>query len=995
MIATAAAGCYLAVAGLVTGAVEHDPFTAPVEVLHYSFDETEELDMVPGLWQPRDWTRRKGPQFPGYVETGIDRDRGYNSGQSLRFAVNGGQAICYSPPAHIDALHSYVFEGYIRTQLLKHDAALLSVSFLNHKRQRVQRFLSRPVTGTHADWVRVRIGPIAPREDVRFVVIGCHLTHGKKMDIRGGVWFDELFLGKLPQLSLVSNFHTHYKQRFAPIEISANVSGLDLDQFFSIAADDQQPIVPSLDEGVIPDALKAEFARHERPLSEQAVTKPVRDGRWLISDEATEYLILLRNDDVLSVYDTRSPYRLRLRLLDSLDRVIAETMFPLEATPPELETPVEGSTARRIPQTWRIAEQEYGFYRVQSTLERDGVVILEKQASFAVIELTDRILRGEFGWSIEKDAGQMSPRDLADVAAQAGINWLKHPVWKSAYARDQEQAAQVAEMFDRLAHRGITPIGVLSDPPAHIRSKFARDWTGISEVFALPRSAWSPWLEPVIARYSSNIQHWQLGGDDDVSFVGMNTLPETLLNVKREFDRIGRNTQIGIRWNWISPLPPRDRMPQSFLSMDDMAPKLSQDDESAPERPMTGPELVERLQKLRGTGYPRWVLIKPLSRTLPPEVRGADLVKRMVAAKFGGAEAIFATNVFHADHGLLQSSGSPTVLFLPWRITALSLQAAEFLGSFDLPGGSTNFAFSRDGEVVLFVWNEDAPVAEEVYLGERGRVVVVDLWGGKQPARVDEATKRQVIQATPIPKIVRGCSEPVARWRLATQFREPRLPSATGRHPNAIVGRNTFSQGVSGRVTIQVPPDWEIEPSSWDIQLGPGEAFSLPMVLTIPANTSLGSAVLAIDFQIDADYVHNFRISRPIEIGLGDVFMYVIDRKLEDGRLEIEQIIVNRTTPEEILNFNCSLFSRGSRRQKKLVTKLGNGKNQKKYYLPGADFLRGEEMWLRAEQVDGRRVLNYRWNVGRYWDLPEEELQELLKELQLEGDKPAAATEPP
>ena len=258
------ASCYLAVSGLVLGAVGHDPFTGPVEVLHYSFDDKEELDPLPGRDQPRDWTRRKGPQFPGYVKTGIDKARGNNSRHSYWFEVNGGQAISYSPPVQIDALHSYVFQGYIRTQLLKHNAALLTVSFLNHKRQRVQRFLSPPVTGTHRDWIRVRIGPITPREDVRFVVIGCHLTHGKKMDIQGGVWFDELFLGRLPQLSLASNFQTHFKERSAPIKISADVSGLDIDQLFSIVVDGSSQLIPTLDKGFVPSELKEKIAEHAK-----------------------------------------------------------------------------------------------------------------------------------------------------------------------------------------------------------------------------------------------------------------------------------------------------------------------------------------------------------------------------------------------------------------------------------------------------------------------------------------------------------------------------------------------------------------------------------------------------------------------------------------------------------------------------------------------------------------------------------------------------------
>ncbi|MBT6495923.1 MAG: hypothetical protein HOL01_15360 [Planctomycetaceae bacterium] len=990
MITIAAASCYLALAGLMPAATEHDPFTGPVEVLRYSFDNEDELNVQPGLWQPRGWTRRKGAEFPSYVKTGIDQKRGHDGDRSLRFNVNGGQAINYSPAVNIDSLHSYVFQGYIRTQLLKNDAALLSVSFLNHKRQRVQRFLSQPVSGTHKDWVRVRIGPIAPRDDVRFVVIGCHLSHGKKMDIAGTVWFDELFLGKLPQLSLVSNFHTHFKQRFAPIEITANVSGLDLDSLFKLTVDSQSEVIETLVLGDIPDELKAKMAEHAPPLSDQASIRLEREGRWNLTDNDRSFLVIQEDARALAVYDTRSPFSLQLKIMDGGGKTIDETTFPLDATPPERGTVTAETAEKRDPKTWKLKAKEYGYYRVQSSLDRDGVIIIQKHTSFAVIELTDQVRRGEFGWSIQKNVSQISPRELADVAEQAGINWLKHPVWKSAYSKNQKDTAQVAEMFDRLAHRGVTPIGLLSDPPAEIRKKFARDWTGVSEIFALPRSSWSPWLEPVIARYSSNVQNWQLGDDEDTSFVGMATLPQTILNVKREFDRIGRNTQIGIRWNWKTPLPSGRGMPQTFLSFDDMNPEFEdEDDEEEPPRPLTGPQLIERLQAMPRTGgHPRWVLIEPQRGKLTPEERGADLVKRMVSAKIGGADAIFATNIFHAEYGLLQPVGSPGVLFLPWRTTALALQGATFLGSFNLPGGSTNFVFARDTEVVLIIWNDDEDITEEIYLGEKSRIISTDLWGRERRAAVSETTNRQVLQVTSMPQIIRGCSKPVAEWRLAAQFQEPRLPSATGKHPNAIIGRNTFSQGLSGTAKIKVPPEWKIEPSNWPIQLGPGEKLNLPMELSIPPNTSLGNAVLAIDFEIDADIVHNFRVYRPIEIGLGDVFMHVVDRKLPDGRLEIEQIIVNRTFPQEILDFNCNLFARGNRRQKKRVSRMGNGKTPKRYYLPNADSLRGVELWLRAEQIDGRRLLNFRWTVGKYWDLPQEEFDEMIKQLYEELDKP-------
>ena len=130
--------------------------------------------------------------------------------------------------------------------------------------------------------------------------------------------------------------------------------------------------------------------------------------------------------------------------------------------------------------------------------------------------------------------------------------------------------------------------------------------------------------------------------------------------------------------------------------------------------------------------YSRWVLLKPLAKSNhPPEERGADLVKRMVAAKMTKADAIFAQDVLDREHGLFNADGSPTLLFLPCRTTALCFRA-NYLGSLQLPGGSENFLFQRAGghEVVMFVWN-DQPVTETVYLGERTDVTAINLWENK------------------------------------------------------------------------------------------------------------------------------------------------------------------------------------------------------------------------------------------------------------------------
>lgn len=857
-----------------TNAVAEDPFEGAVEVFHYSFESAEDrnFDQLPD-----GWIRRKGSDFPGYVEAAIDRERGHGpgKGQSLRLKANGGRVILYSKPVVIDPYHSYIFRAFVRTQSLENDAALISVSLLNHKRQRIQRFLTRPVTGTFKDWVQVTIGPIVPHEDVHFVVVGCHLVPGSRMDIRGSAWFDDLWMGELPLFSLNSNFQTHFHERDSKVVITSHVNGLD----------------------------------------------------------------------------PRHSYRLDLQMVDGQGRPVASTTFD-----PRAGRLAEPTGEREKPIDWTLSPQPPGFYAVEAVLRRDTKPVLTKRTSFAVMDsLSDIAEQGEFGWTIKRPEDMTALKELAEIASQSGINWLKYPLWSSVSEGNSSVPSQIAAFFDELAQRKITPIGLLNDPPAELRNQFARDWTGISEIFTVRAEFWRESIEKVIARYSSHVRYWQLGEEDDESFVGMSSrnLAETISRVKTEFDRIGRDARIGVHWNWETPLPHRAR--GIFLSMSSRQ-RLAEN------------ELVHKLKSAGADVPERWVLIKPLSIAgHTPEERGTDLVKTMVEAKIGGADKIFADDVLDEETGLLSRGGSPSLLFLPWRTTAMALQGADFIGSFLLPEGSRNYAFSRKNEVAVVIWNNE-PVDEDLFLGDES--VVTDVLGRRIQVPVTEGGQRAKLRVGPSPLLVRHFPEPIARWMAAVGFEKGRLPSKTGKQRETIRGINTFRQGVNGWVRIVVPKDWKVEPAEARFALASGDKLDIPITLELPSNTSQGRQRLVLDFNMPP---YAFRVYREYEVGLGDVVLSVADTKLENGDLQVRQFIDNNTKPEEKLNFECNLYVPMRKRMQRVVTKLSHGRDTQVYVIPGAESLRGRELQLRAEQIGGQRVLNLKFKVGENWDTKKNE----------------------
>jgi hypothetical protein len=282
-----------------------------------------------------------------------------------------------------------------------------------------------------------------------------------------------------------------------------------------------------------------------------------------------------------------------------------------------------------------------------------------------------------------------------------------------------------------------------------------------------------------------------------------------------------------------------------------------------------------------------------------------------------------------------------------------------------MPGGSRNYVFAQEGEAVVVLWNPE-PVVEDFYFGEN--VQLVDMWGVTRPAKINPDTRCQLIEVTDTPLILRGCSETVARWRMNVKFAKGRLPSAHAAHRESVLGRNTFSQGVSGEARLNLPRDWEAEPADWKIPLSVGEEFNLPTNLTLPANASLGQVMLSIDFDISAERQYKFRVYIPYEVGLDDVKLHVTEERLPDDTLRVEQVIVNDTQPLEVLNFQCSLFVLGRKRKTTYVIKLEHGENRKEFLFPGAAELRGKAARLRVEQINGPRVLNKKWVVGEEWE---------------------------
>ena len=605
--------------------------------------------------------------------------------------------------------------------------------------------------------------------------------------------------------------------------------------------------------------------------------------------------------------------------------------------------------------TWQPKAPGPGFYRARAELEDGTAAAVPQTLSLAVIGELRGGSGGPFGWTLPHGDAPLALPQLSRLLFQSGVRWVKYPLWldpgeDTNDAKGPESVERLLSFIERLSGRGIRMVGLLDNPP--LRDIYGP--TGgltAAEVFAPEPEVWYPSLEPVMARFATRVRWWQLGDDRDTSFVGHPRLAEKIGQVKQCLDRIGQDVNVGVGWDWMYSLPERESAtepspqpsPWRFLVL-------------SAEPPMTHHELATYLKATGTATSARWVVLEPLPRTqYTTETRADDLARRMIAAMVGGADAVFCPDPFDAEHGLMAPDGTPGELLLVWRTTALLLGGAEYLGRLELPSGSPNQVFARGDQIVMVVWNR-TPRRETLYLGEDVRQV--DLWG--RPRKPRPHDDGQALEVGPLPTFVTGVDGAIARWRLDTELEREQIPSIFGQsHANALRMKNHFACGVSGRVRLVTPENWTVAPPSIDFRLSPGESLHEAFAIRLPYNASSGRQPVRIDVELQAEEEHRFSIYRHLDVGLGDVYLDTGTRLNGQGELEVRQVLINESGSP--VSFSCQLFAPQRRRQRTMVVNLAPGRDAEVYRFPDGRALLGQTLWLRAEEIGGPRILNYRF----------------------------------
>lgn len=956
------------------------------EKIHaWEFQRSEDRNV--DQW-PDGWRRRTGRNFPGYVPIRIaprDPDSAqaaraaepvlsrmwlaYRSGKFFkrfipestpepiaefldRFLINncltiemdGGAAEVQSPAFRLDPRFTYTLDASLACEELEGHRAWVEILMLDAAGEVVASAKTPEVTGT-SNW-RVLTTRSLSSEGLQNGQVIIHVEPLKSSKLNGKVRVDEIRLYRMPKLELALDVPHHVAAPDQPVEVTCAVLGVQnarsmvnfrlIDHFGQTVQRATAPLTPvapsesstaetaASDEAATMKAAAANEPRRQPALGQTPVTKdsPDRNGGS-------------RQSVVLTTAGARPS---ALRGGTAASKEIAGAVATKKT-----KSVIDGADGVAH---WQVRVAEPGYYRVVVDLGRTAHSSnsrqISREASLAIVEDARVGVSGPFGWSLPEFNANFTPEVVPELVKLGGVGWLKIPVWFDP--RDVDRAERLSLLLERLDLRKVSCVGLLdqpSDPDGGTRPPVPA-----AVVFSSPES-WEAQLEPALTRMSMKLNWFQLGRDHDRSFIGNPTLIPLLADIRNRMQSYCQELQLALSWDYQDPIPGDKNLPWRASQM-------------SAEPQLTARELESELTDPNRPRHTRWVTLDPIPasryRTLD---RVRDLTERMLAVKRYQVEAAFITNPLSRETGIFNPDGSVGELFLPWRLLNRNMATATYLGSFTMPGGSTNHVFSEGQRGFMLVWN-DRTAVEQLYLGED--VHASDLWGKSvavEQVRSDRNTPEQKLTVTPWPMLLHGLSVPVANWRMRFELEKRNLPSTLAQRAELpITVENTLSQSGFGSLGLTSPTLLQPGMAPMPLQLNAGERRSTSLPVPLRNDASAGKHMLRFDFQINSDREYDFSVYDSLTLGIGDVELQweAIEVSKEQATLRVE--LANKANRP--VSFDCKLFPPQQPYRRFQISDAPPGHTVRDIVLPLTGAEGGSVLWIRCEELGTGRVLNYR-----------------------------------
>lgn len=461
---------------------------------------------------------------------------------------------------------------------------------------------------------------------------------------------------------------------------------------------------------------------------------------------------------------------------------------------------------------------------------------------------------------------------------------------------------------------------------------------------------WQPTLGGVMARLTLKIRQWQLGRDDDHSFLETGSLKENIAQIARDLQGFGQPLEIAIAWPWMEPvLPAAETSWQAIVRGETPPLSAAELDAALADRPA-----------ISVSDANTWLSLQTIDESqYKQRDRVIDLVRRMMKIRGHRVEAAFLKSVDDPRSGVLRSDGRPGILYLPWRTTARIIGNLRDVGSLDLLSETENAVMVGSSRAVLVMWSAN-PGTESLYLGDD--ISIIDVWGRQTAVPTSTVNGRTVhqIPVGPMPVFVTGVDPMLLAFRMSVRLSRNQLDSLLGQSQNLDVEFTNPSRGtLIGGLNVEVPQAWQITNNTGGRWEAPATASIRSRQTIVLSNTAkIGEYVVPLHFQIDSQPTKYITVHRKIDIGPKGLIVQSSTRTVGRDDLVVEIEMTN--TSNKIQSYDCLLFPPPGRRYQLRFITIPPGETVRRDFIwSGASELDGKTMLLRAVEQDGPGVLNY------------------------------------
>lgn len=845
------------------------------------------------LWDKYESGRITEPPNPERIAKPVSKLLDAVVDRCFELQMDGASAEVIGPVVRLDPRYSYGLDAAVQCISLNGHRAWLELELLDANLQTIDTGRTDELSGT-TEWKQVQcFNSQDLNEPIHAARVHIIVQRTQSREFRGSVRFDSIHINRVPRLELKSNLKLNIAQPGQECEITCTAIG--------ISNRDENPTV-------------------------------------------------------------------RFQLLDELGRVVQQESVPLTSTnesrtqpTPTAETDSGHFVGTKTPNAarlqtavtsngqakWKIRLESPGHFTARVYLGKHTSRLRDKSLPLAVVDATPLDGQGPFGWSLPAGLDNEQLRNIPQLVRTFGAGNVKIPVWLDVN-EDASTIDQIAWLIERLQSHQVQCVGVIDQPPASQRKQFNdnNDRLPIVTIFQ-NKSIWEPLLDPILSRMTMKLNWFQLGSDDDHSFIANEQLIKSLAEIHASVQSYSQELHLAIAWPWLNGLPQGEPMAWEATQFS-IQPELRAE------------ELPFYLSGAAHDGTTKWLTIDFLSAknyALLDRVR--DLTERVTAMKKLGVSAAYVTKPMDADIGLFNANFEPQAISVPWRTLNQHLGSAIYVGQIAMPNRSVNHVFQQDTSATMVLWNETEKI-EQLYLGDN--IDAIDLWG--RPVTVNQhqlanGSVEQSVAVGPWPIIVRQVDLGIARFRMQFQLGTASLQSLAGRGQSVpITLGNPFGKVIRGTMDLTAPTLIEKGQARIPIQVNPDRPFEKEFPLELRSDVSAGKHEVRFDFEIEADRTERFSTYHELTVGFEDIDFQWQLQKISDTTVLLRVAATNKANAET--TFQCKLFPPPYPYQHFQIDKLLPGSSSREVLLQLPKVEAGAEYWIRCEEVGTRRTLNYR-----------------------------------